>query len=734
MKNWFFIGIGGCGMAALAKIYMEKGYQVSGSDLNTSPTIEQLRNQGAKVFIGHSAEHITDEIDLVVVSTAITSDNPEMLSAERAHIPIVHRSVVLQWLTEEKRSINIAGSHGKTTTSSMLASILLQAGKKPTCVVGGTMAQLGGNGIFGMGDYMVAEADESDGSFLNLKTHMALVTNIDDDHLDFYKNKDRLVSAFRKFLSQVSIEGIIVLGTDCPVVEALAGEYPSSIRFALHKEADYQARNVRYESGKQIFDVYYLHTKLSSIAIHMPGEYNVLNALGAFVCAHLLGIDAQDIKEYFLNYEGVGRRFQNKGTVRGRTVIDDYAHHPSEIRSLLLGAREIGFDRIISVFQPHRYTRTSQFMDEFGKVLTLCDHAYVSDIYAAGEEPIEGVTSEELVRHAHSSQLEYKSLLSDIGNALAKETKENDLILTIGAGNITDFGEAWLRYFQMKGKTVCDPKMVSLKPFNSWGVGGYASLFYEPKNRKELIDISQVLQDFTVVGNGTNILFPDGWLKTGLIHISNAFSSVTVDQEIITAQTGIALSSLAKIAMDHHLSGLEEFYHIPGTLGGGLYMNAGTHQASLMDMVTEITYLKKGVVYTMTQDEFHYGYRTSQFMKSPDIILLSATMQLKKMDADIIRDNIDQAARVRSHQPKGKSAGSTFKNPPHESAGRLIEACGLKGFQIGGAQISSIHANFIINNGGATSQDIINVIEYCEREVYHKFGVRLELEIRKIKA
>ncbi|QRN86432.1 UDP-N-acetylmuramate--L-alanine ligase [Clostridia bacterium] len=718
-------------MAALAKIYIEKQDIVRGSDMMESPVIERLRKQGAIINIGHNAEHITEDIDYVVVSTAIRENNAEYVRAKEMGIPILHRSQVLQMLTEEKKSVNIAGSHGKTTTSSMLSSLLMQSSIDATCVVGGYMERMQGNGIYGKGKYMVAEADESDGSFLNLHSHIAVVTNIENDHLEHYGNMENMENAFNAFLFATDEPGIAVLGIDCPRVRRLAQGLDKKITFALDEPADYTAKNVHYVKGRQVFDIQYDQEIIATLSIHMPGRHNVLNALCAYICARYIGLESEEISQYFLNYLGVGRRFQLKGKESGVTVVDDYAHHPSEIGSLLRGAREIGFKRIIGLFQPHRYSRTKQLMQEFADVLTLCDIAYVSDIYSAGEESIPGVSSQKLVELCKKNNVTYIGTIEEMAMAAIKEAEPNDLILTIGAGNITEIGDAIVANMQFCHRTGLNAGIKKLVSLNSWHVGGTSAIFLEPKNETELVEISGLVDEkWIILGNGSNVLFSDDLLTRPLVHIGSALSKWKLDGDCMVAQAGISMALLSQKAMLEGLSGLEALSCIPGTLGGAIYMNAGVKDVCIWDLVEQVRVADKGRIHNLSCTEANATYRHTKFMDNTiPTIVLDVRLRMYKDDVSRIEGRMKAAKKMRKTQPSGFSAGSTFKNPPGKSAGQLIEECGLKGYKVGDAQISSEHANFIINLGNASAKDILSLIKICQNRVLEQFGISLETEV-----
>jgi UDP-N-acetylmuramate--alanine ligase len=433
-----FIGIGGTGMSGIAKILMDMGYKVSGSDLKESEALHRLQDTGAKVHIGHRASNVAGA-DLVVLSSAIPSTNPEYIEAVESNIPVVHRADILSLLMAPKKGIAISGAHGKTTTTSMISLILEKSGLDPTVVIGGELNDIGGNATLGMGDYLVAEADESDGSFLKLTPFIAVVTNIENDHLDYYKNMENMKAAFKKFISNIKEGGFAVLGTDNEnvrnIIKDIDREYYS---YGINFAADYMPKNIKIDGMRTLFDVYFRENFLGTVELHVPGMHNISNATAAVAIGKRLGIDFDKIAGALKTFRGVQRRFQIIGDINNIKVIDDYGHHPTEIKATLKAARSCNPRKIYAIFQPHRFTRTKILADEFGTAFSDADEVIITRIYSAGENPIPGVSSK-LIYDAvkrNGIQITYIEEKRDIPDSIIGKLQPGDFVLTIGAGDI----------------------------------------------------------------------------------------------------------------------------------------------------------------------------------------------------------------------------------------------------------------------------------------------------------
>ncbi|HEY2015274.1 MAG TPA: UDP-N-acetylmuramate--L-alanine ligase [Bryobacteraceae bacterium] len=440
-----FTGIGGIGMSGIAEVLLNLGYQISGSDLKLSPITDRLAGMGARVYEGHEAANVTGARALVV-SSAVEEQNPEVQEARRLQIPVIPRGELLAELMRLKYGIAVAGSHGKTTTTSMTATILNYAGLDPTVVVGGRVGTMGGsNARVGHSDFLVVEADESDGSFLKLAPIIAVVTNIDREHLDHYPSLDVIEAAFTEFVNNVPFYGAVIVCLDDPNVQSI---FPSirrrTITYGTTAQADMEALDIGCGHFASDFGLRYRTTDLGRFHLRIPGRHNVLNAMAAVATAMELEVAPDTIREALATFSGVDRRFQVRGKESGVTVVDDYGHHPTEIRATLDGARLCGFRRIHVLFQPHRFTRTFHLMDEFARAFHQADSLFVMDIYAASEKPIEGVTAESLVeriRQFGHRGVEYVGTMDRGVDALVNIAQDGDLVLTLGAGSVWQAGE-----------------------------------------------------------------------------------------------------------------------------------------------------------------------------------------------------------------------------------------------------------------------------------------------------
>lgn len=441
-----FVGIGGIGMSGIAEVLLNLGYKVSGSDLRESDTTERLRSLGGEICIGHDAENLTN-VDVVVTSTAVQSDNPEVIEAKRRMVPVIPRAEMLAELMRMKYGIAIAGTHGKTTTTSMVATVLTHAGIDPTIVIGGKLNTLGSNAKLGQGKFLVAEADESDGSFLTLSPTIAVVTNIDADHLDYYKGGiEEIKDTFVSFINKVPFYGLAVLcQEDRNINEVIPRIKKRFMTYGLSSQADLRASHVKLDGFRTTFTAHYKGYRLGEIGFNMPGAHNVLNALACTAVALELDVPFDKIQEGFAQFGGVGRRFTVKGEKNGIMVVDDYGHHPAEIRATL-GAARNGWPerRLVVAFQPHRYSRTKELFNEFVTCFYDADVLVLTDIYAAGEQPISDVSAERLAEETRRHGQRDVTYISDrtaLSDYLAGIVKEGDIVITLGAGNIWQTGE-----------------------------------------------------------------------------------------------------------------------------------------------------------------------------------------------------------------------------------------------------------------------------------------------------
>ena len=441
-----FVGIGGTGMSAIAKVLLELGYPVSGSDLHLSETTKRLENMGARIFLGHHDENLDHQVGTVVVSSAIPKDNNEVVKAQVLDIPVIQRAQMLAMLMNRQKGIAVAGAHGKTTTSSMISLVFEKNEMDPTVVVGGELNDIGGNAKLGQGEYLVAEADESDGSFLKLYPYISVVTNIEDDHLDYYGTRENIIKAFQEFIFQTDPKGFTVLCLDDPVSKEMLPLIQSEkkvITYGFTSDADIYARDVRLNGLYTKAAVYNRDMLLGELRLSIPGKHNILNALATVAVSINCGLSFSAIANSLQPFRGVQRRFQDIGECSGIHIVDDYAHHPTELKATLAAAKTLNPERIVAVFQPHRYTRTHLLAHEFGMAFCDADILIIDEIYAAGETPIPGVNTGlivEEIKKQSGQPVEYIVGKAEIEERLFGLIKPGDLVITLGAGNIWAVG------------------------------------------------------------------------------------------------------------------------------------------------------------------------------------------------------------------------------------------------------------------------------------------------------
>ncbi len=447
-----FVGIGGIGMSGIAEVLLNLGYKVSGSDLKSSQVTQRLASLGAITFEGHRAENIIG-CEVVVASSAIASDNPEVVEARRLHIPVIQRAEMLAELMRLKYGIAIAGMHGKTTTTSMVAAVLAAGGLDPTVVVGGRVDAMGSNARLGKSQYLVAEADESDKSFLKLSPILSVVTNIDREHMDCYRNMREVKQAFLDFMDRVPFYGMVVLCNDDRVLRRMIRVVRRrTLTYGTSRGSHFLIKNMKtsFDPAENrptsSFEVNYSGKALGEFRLHVPGAHNILNATAAIAVGVGLDIKISDIQSALDHFRGVDRRFQLRGKAAGVSIIDDYGHHPTEIRATLAAARQCGFRKIHVIFQPHRYTRTRDLMEDFATAFADADSLIVLDIYPASEQPIEGITGQALADKIgeQGTAVNYIGSFSDAVSAATAAAELGDMILTLGAGSVSQLGPTLL--------------------------------------------------------------------------------------------------------------------------------------------------------------------------------------------------------------------------------------------------------------------------------------------------
>ena len=453
INNIFFVGIGGIGMSGIAELLMNLKFNISGSDISENENVNRLRDMGVDIRIGHNINNVTNDIDVLVYSSAVPPENPEIIRAKQKGIPVIRRAEMLgELISVKETSIAVGGTHGKTTTSSMVGTILSYTKMDPTLVVGGLVHNLDTNSKLGSGDIIVVEADEYDRSFLALKPTISIITNIELEHMDCYENLGDLQNAFMKFCKSVPFYGAIIACIDSPAVQEIITKIERPmITYGRSRDAAYRAKNLRFHENKSTYTVFRAEECLGDIELNVPGEHNVLNSLAAVTLGIEMGLSFENIAKGIQSYKGVRRRFDIKGIHNDILIVDDYAHHPTEVEATLKSAKS-GWDRrIVAVFQPHLFTRTKQFFREFANALQSADIVIITDIYPAREQPIAGVTSK-LIYDELSNKMGESSHhvpdLDDLIYKLDKITQPEDMVITMGAGNIWRYSESYVTYLK----------------------------------------------------------------------------------------------------------------------------------------------------------------------------------------------------------------------------------------------------------------------------------------------
>ena len=470
LQRIHFVGIGGIGMSGIAEVLINLGYKISGSDLKSSAVTQRLATLGATISEGHRAENVSGA-EVVVASSAVSSDNPEIVEARSLHIPVIQRAEMLAELMRLKYGIAIAGMHGKTTTTSIVAAVLAAGGLDPTVVVGGRVDAMGSNARLGKSQYLVAEADESDRSFLKLSPILAVVTNIDREHMDCYRSMRDVKRAFLDFMDRLPFYGMVVACNDDPLLRRLFPQIQRRlVTYGTRRGSDFQIklekpkRNQDQKSCISHFHVTYRGETLGAFELHVPGVHNILNATAAIAVGVGLDVPVEQIHTALASFAGVDRRFQLRGTAAGVSVIDDYGHHPTEIRATLAAARECGYRKVHVVFQPHRYSRTQSLMDEFATAFEDADSLFVLDIYPAGESAIAGITGEALARQISekgTTAAQYVDSFEDAATSVTAGAEEGDMILTLGAGSVSQLGPMIIEKLQLRAADSPTPVAIS---------------------------------------------------------------------------------------------------------------------------------------------------------------------------------------------------------------------------------------------------------------------------------
>ena len=737
------IGVAGSGMSGIAALLLELGHNVSGSDKVTTLETDRLQRLGLRFFPQHRTEDASDA-ELIVFSSAIKIDNPILMSVRDSGEPVVRRAEALAAIMRGKRGVVIAGMHGKTTTSAMIAHVLREGGLHPSHYVGAEIPILGTNAHWDpRGEYFVAEGDESDGTLRCFHPEHSLILNIEEEHLDFYIDLVAIEKVFAQLIQQTS--GTVFYNVDDANTARLCAKRRGAISFGFCEEADYRSADVELRDFASVFCVYQRGEPLGEAVLNVPGQHNVQNAVGVIALATELGIPFEKIAASLRKFEHARRRFEIKYESDRFLLVDDYAHHPTEIRATLKTARSTGRKRVLTMFQPHRYSRTKALCTWFSSAFDDADRLVVTDVYPASEPPIPGVSGQtivdEILKRGHraaSYQPRFERVHCDIGNAL----DVGDLVLSLGAGNIHEQLSLLAadlviaeKLRAIVGETGVIRLYEPLSKHTTLRVGGPAQFWVEPQSENAFGALIRFCRDenlpLFVMGRGSNLLVRDGGIRGVVVHpCSGDFDKIEINGSEITAGAGVKLREVAYAARAANLGGLEWMEGIPGVVGGGLRMNAGAMGAQTFENVARVRYLDtEGNPHVKNRDELKVFYRRFPLLENN--FAISATFHAQPDERAKIDDRLRESQeKRRTTQPVAKSAGCIFKNPDSIPAGKLVDELGLKNSRVGNARVSQVHGNFIVNDGGATAAEMLELIELIKARARTKRGIELETEVQ----
>lgn len=740
------IGVAGSGMSGLALILLEMGHHVSGSDRVTSAETERLQGLGLVFSTPHTAAAI-DGVDVVIYSSAIRPENPALSTARERNIPCYRRAECLAAVLNAKKGVIVSGTHGKTTTSALAAHLLREGRMRPCHYVGAEIPVLGANAHWHeQSEYLVAEGDESDGTLVNYIPEHSIVLNIEAEHLDFYRDLDHIKTVFDKLCSQTRGK-LFYCAADAGATD-VCSKYPNAVSYGW-ADADFIATDVREMRGHTAFNIVRNGENIGRVELGIPGRHNVLNALAAIALVMEIGVDFGSISRGLASFAGARRRFERKYLSSDYRIVDDYGHHPTEIAATLQTARSLNPGRLVVLFQPHRFTRTQLLSEDFGRVLQAADLVFVSDVYPASEAPIEGVSGQLIVDAIHRHGPVKATFVRDLAqahHAVGNALKPGDLLLTLGAGNVHEAGtkiaqdltilEEMLR---MAGEGIKGCLYEPMKKHTTMGVGGEAQYWLEPSTFEAMKNAVNYCRERSIpvrmIGRGSNAIVRDGGIRGAVVHPDGGeFETLDVAEDgTITAGASIRLKKLCSAAVQAGISGFEWMDGIPGNVGGSLRMNAGAMGDDMWScFVSAVCLDDDGEIREHSRDEIEAIYRSiPEFINN--FVMTAKFKGATGGDSAKMLEKIETGREKRkSSQPAGASSGCIFKNPESIPAGKLIDQLGFKGISVGGATVSEVHGNFIVNTGNARAQDITELMDAIRAKALEERGIQLKSEAQVI--
>ena len=736
------IGVAGSGMSGIAALLLALGHRVSGSDKVDTVEVKRLQSLGLDFHTPQRADDVV-EAQLVIYSSAIREGNAAFDAARRVGKPMVRRAEALAALMLGKKGILVAGMHGKTTVSAMTAHALRAAGAHPSHYVGAEIPILGTNARWDAGgEYFVAEGDESDGTIVLYHPEHVIVLNIEPEHLDHYADLATIDTAFGQLLDQTTGK-VFYCADDAGAVRVCAGRAQA---VSYGKTGTYTCADIRPAGFASTFSFRREGQELARVTLNVPGEHNVVNATAVLALAAELGLDVGKCAAALESFRGARRRFEVLHASDLHVLVDDYGHHPTEIAAVIRTARDAGRGRVLLLFQPHRYTRTQALKEEFGRALALADAVVVTEVYPASEDPIPGVSGRLIANAASAAGCAHAIYIAgreEAGREAGRLLRPGDLLVTLGAGNIHEQGAVLAKDLQTLDNlsSVMGPGVARLyEPLakhTTMRVGGPAQFWLEPETEEGFCDLVRTSHEaglpFMVIGRGSNLIVRDGGLRGVVVRLRRGiFGEFTVEGTRIRAGVGVRLKALSGAAVTAGLGGFEWMEGIPGDVGGCLRMNAGAMGVEAFDQVERLRYADhEGNIFEKSPRDLEVHYRNVPILRTN--YALSAVFRGEPASPEEVgRRTRDYATKRKSSQPVGASAGCIFRNPSGGKAGQLIDASGLKEAQVGAARVSGVHANFILNEGGATASEVLALVEQVRAEVLKKQGVRLETEVQII--
>ena len=737
------IGVAGSGMSGIAALLLELGHDVRGSDKARTLETERLAQLGLRFFSPHRAED-AENVDLIIFSSAIKEDNAILADARVRKTPAIRRAEALAAIMLGKRGIIIAGMHGKTTTAAMAAHVLRGGGLHPSHYVGAEIPILGSNAHWdARGGFFVAEGDESDGTLQLFQPEHALILNVEEEHLDFYRDLAAIEAVFRKLLART--KGTVFFCADDPHATRICEPHQQAISYGFAGPAQYRATGLKLHDFAATFCVQRGSEKLGDATLSVPGKHNVSNALGVIALATELGIPFEKIAKSLGTFRHARRRFEIKYQSERFLLVDDYAHHPTEIRATLATAKSAGRKRVLTMFQPHRYSRTKALRFEFGGAFDDADHVVITDVYPASEPALPGITGQTIAdavsQHGHRA-VSYQPRLDRLHGDVGQMILDGDLVLSLGAGNVHEqlarlaaelvIAEKLKEIVGAEGEVrLSEP----LAKHTTLRVGGPAQFWVEPRTEDALAKLIRFCRrenlPLFVIGRGSNLLVRDGGIRGVVVHPSGGdFDKVDASGLEVTAGVGAKLKQIAYAGKTAGIGGFEWMEGIPGSVGGGLRMNAGAMGVQTFDQVVRVRYLdREGVAHERTPAELEVRYRHVPSLE--ENFAVSAVFRGKKSSTQEIVRRLDESQeKRRTTQPAAKSAGCIFKNPNGCPAGKLVDELGLKGWQVGDARVSEVHGNFIVNEGAATANEVLELIGQIQATARRERGIELETEVQ----